>query len=127
MPRAPNKPDLHLVSPVPASNSSPNPNPCSDSVMKSGPLPGLSALYDLMQVSESRSGKVRRLQVEARALALEELGALDQLLVRTAAAASEVADGGEAYPVGARELASRLAMDLNNKAETLRMILGRMG
>lgn len=121
MPRAPSKPDLHLVSPVPALDAV----PCSEGAVRPGCLPGLSALYDLVEVSESRSGRVRRLQAEARALAREDIGALDRLLIKTAAAASEVAEGGEAYPVGVRELAGRLAMDLNGKAETLRLILSR--
>jgi hypothetical protein len=56
---------------------------------------------------------------------MEDVAALDRLLVRAARAAGEVAAGGEVYPVGARELASRLVTDLHFKAETLRIILGR--
>jgi hypothetical protein len=39
--------------------------------------------------------------------------------------AKEIADGGDAYPVGARELAGRLAADLPAKADTLKAIVGR--
>ena len=40
--------------------------------------------------------------------------------------AREIAEGGEAYPVGARELAGRLASDLPAKAETLKAIVSRV-
>jgi hypothetical protein len=36
-----------------------------------------------------------------------------------------VAEGGDAYPVGAREIASRLVADLPAKAETIRTIVAR--
>ena len=123
MPRAPSKPDLHLVAPVP----SPGPVPGDEGTVRNVALPELSALHDLMDASESRSERVRRLQAEARSLALEEVWALDRLLVRAAAVAGAIADGGEAYPVGVREMTSRLALDLQGKADTLRMILSRHG
>jgi len=41
--------------------------------------------------------------------------------------AAEIADGGEAYPVGARELASRIAEDLPHKAQLLTALLSRGG
>lgn len=40
--------------------------------------------------------------------------------------AAEIAESGDAYPVGARELAGRLAADLPLKGETLRAIVGRI-
>jgi len=113
MPRSPNKPDLHLVPP-------------SVTPEEAAPMSGVSAVYDLMRAPESTAERVKRLQAEARALAMEEVEALDRLLMQASAAAKAIADGGDAYPVGAREIASRLSADLPTKAETLRMILSRM-
>lgn len=84
-----------------------------------------SEIYDLMRAPETTAEKVRRLQLEARALAVEEVEALEALLLQAAAMARQIADGGDAYPVGAREIAGRLASDLPSRAETMRAILGR--
>jgi hypothetical protein len=46
---------------------------------------------------------------------------LDELARR----AAEIADGGDAYAVGVREMASRLASDLPQKAQSLMAILNR--
>lgn len=113
MPRQTNKPDLHLVPPAPEPT-------------EPQPISGFRAVYDLMRAPETTAERVRRLQAEARALAMEEVEALDRLLVQAATAAKAIAEGGDAYPVGAREIAARLSADLPNKAETLRMILSRM-
>ena len=114
MPRSPIKPDLHLVPP-------------SETPDQAAPISGVSAVYDLMRAPETTAERVKRLQAEARALAMEEVEALDRLLVQTAAAARAIAEGGDAYPVGAREIASRLAADLPNRAETIKTIIGRVG
>lgn len=82
-------------------------------------------IYDLMRKPESTAERVRRLQLEARALAVEEVEMLEKVLLQAAALAEEIAGGGDAYPVGARELASRLATDLPSKAETLKAIVNR--
>ena len=88
-------------------------------------LVGESEIYDLMRAPETTAERIGRLQMEARALALEEVEALEKLLLAAAAKAQLVAEGGDAYPVGARELASRLASDLPGKAETIRAIVSR--
>lgn len=100
LPKVPSKPDLRLVAEA--------------------------EVYDLMKAPATIAERVKRLQAEARALALEEVEALERLLVEAAAKASEIASGGEAYPVGARELASRLAEDLPMKAETIKAIVSRL-
>lgn len=82
-------------------------------------------VYDLMKPSETTAERVRRLQREARALALEEVELLERTLLDAARRAKEIAEGGDAYPVGAREIASRLADDLPTKAETIKLIVGR--
>jgi len=98
--RQPAKPDLRLVS-------------------------AESEIYDLMRSPVTTADRVKRLQMEARALAVEQVEALERLLLQSAAMAREIAEGGDAYPVGARELASRLASDLPSKAETLKAIASR--
>ena len=84
-----------------------------------------SAVYEMMKAPETTAERVRRLQLEARALAVEQVEALETVLNQAAAMAAEIAAGGDAYPVGAREIAGRLASDLPAKAETLKAIVGR--
>ena len=84
-------------------------------------------IYDLMRPPETNAERVKRLQLEAHALALEEIEQLERLLMQAAEKAKEIAAGGDAYPVGAREIAARLAADLPTKAETIRTIVGRIG
>lgn len=83
-------------------------------------------VYDLMRAPETTAERVKRLQLEAHALALEEIEALEKLLLEAAAKAKDIANGGDAYPVGAREMASRLATDLPTKAETIKTIVHRV-
>lgn len=82
-------------------------------------------IYDLMRTPETTADRVRRLQLEARALAVEQVEALEAVLMQAAAMAREIAEGGDAYPVGAREIAGRLASDLPSKSETLKAIVSR--
>ena len=85
-----------------------------------------SEIYDLMRAPETTSGRVKRLQLEARALAVEQVEALERVLMQASVMAREIAEGGDAYPVGARELAGRLSSDLPARAETLKAIVGRI-
>ncbi|HEY0103057.1 MAG TPA: hypothetical protein VGB60_06310 [Brevundimonas sp.] len=82
-------------------------------------------VYNLMRAPESTSERVKRLQLEARALAVEQVEALEAVLMQASKMARDIAEGGDAYPVGARELASRLAADLPTKSETLKAIVTR--
>ena len=82
-------------------------------------------IYDMMRTPVTTADRVKRLQMEARALAVEQVEALEKLLLQAAVMAREIAEGGDAYPVGARELAGRLASDLPSKAETLKAIASR--
>ena len=84
-----------------------------------------SAVYDLMRAPETTAERVKRLQLEAHALALEEIEQLERLLMQAAEKAKEIAAGGDAYPVGAREIASRLMSDLPLKADTMKTIIAR--
>lgn len=84
-----------------------------------------SEVYDLMRAPESTAERVKRLQAEARALALEEVERLERLLLEAAKISRDISNGGDAYPVGARELASRLSEDLPSKAETIKAIVSK--
>ncbi|NBB62070.1 hypothetical protein GVN18_22640 [Pseudomonas sp. ODNR1LW] len=86
-----------------------------------------SAVYDLMRAPETTAERVKRLQLEAHALALEEVEQFEKLLTQAADKAKDIAAGGDAYPVGVREIAARLAADLPVRAETIRTIVGRVG
>lgn len=99
-PKNPNKPDLRLVAE--------------------------SEVYDLMRGPQTTADRVKQLQAEARALAIEQVEALEKALNDAAALADEISKGGDAYPVGAREIASRLAEDLPAKAETIKAIVSRL-
>ncbi|MFT4955630.1 MAG: hypothetical protein ACI8U3_002027 [Brevundimonas sp.] len=85
-----------------------------------------SEIYDLMRKPETTGERVRRLQMEARALAVEQVETLEKLLLEASALSKEIAEGGDAYPVGAREIATRLAADLPTKVETMKQIIRRM-
>jgi len=82
-------------------------------------------IYNLSRGPETTSQRLQRLQGEARMLAREQVEALDRDLNALAARALEIAEGGEAYAVGIRELASRIAADLPQKAQTLSLLLAR--
>ena len=71
------------------------------------------------------SERIRRLQAEAKSLAREHIHALDQALLQVERLSAEIADGGEAYPAGVRELARRLAEDCEMKVQTLEAISSR--
>lgn len=85
-----------------------------------------SEVYDLMRGPQTTADRVKRLQAEARTLAIEQVEALEKILCEAAAMADDIARGGDAYPVGAREIASRLAEDLPGKAETIKAIVSRL-
>jgi hypothetical protein len=71
--------------------------------------------------------RMRQLQFEARALARDQVEALARELGAIASRAAEIAEGGDAYPVGVRELCSRLAEDLPRKNQLLQTLARRDG
>jgi hypothetical protein len=71
---------------------------------------------------ETRTQRVRRLQEEARSLAREQIGEFELLLDATAKMALEIADGGDVYSIGAREICRRLADELPRTLQTLQVI-----
>ena len=84
-----------------------------------------SEVYNLSRGPESTAERVRRLQHEAHMLAREEIEALQAQLTASVQKATEVANGGEAYPAGVRELAERLATDLDARVQTLKALVER--
>lgn len=89
------------------------------------PISGVAEIYDLGRGPETTAQRVKRLQEEARLLAREEVERLDRDLRRLAEQARTIADGGEAYPAGIRELAGRIGVDTAQRAEILRALLER--
>lgn len=75
--------------------------------------------------NESRTQRVRRLQDEARALAREQISEFETLLDATARMAEEIAKGGDVYAVGAREVCRRLAEELPQSLQTLKIVSKR--
>ncbi len=86
---------------------------------------GDSEIYNLMRKPETTAERVKRLQLEARMLAREQIEALEKQLIAVATQAEEIAMGGDAYPVGARELCRSLIEDMHAKAMTLKAISQR--
>ncbi|HZZ90195.1 MAG TPA: hypothetical protein VFE13_17835 [Caulobacteraceae bacterium] len=74
---------------------------------------------------ESPADRIRRLQHEAKTLAREHIEMLAAALAEVSRLSGEIADGGEIYPVGARELSRRLTEEANNHALTLTAIIDR--
>ena len=75
--------------------------------------------------NESPSLRAKRLLAEAKAAALEHTAALESALESVAALAAEVSEGGDAYPVGVRELSRQLSDDVVSRLQTLNAILNR--
>lgn len=81
--------------------------------------------YALGQKPETVAQRVKRLQAEARLLAREEVEGLEIVLLEAARRAGEIAAGGDAYAVGAREIARQLAEELPLKAASLKLLVGK--
>jgi hypothetical protein len=90
------------------------------------PISGVAEIYDLGRGPETNAQRVKRLQAEARMLAREEVERLERDLRRLAQQANAIADGGEAYPAGIRELTSRISVETAQRAEILQALLQRL-
>ena len=90
------------------------------------PVSGPAEIYDLGRGPESTGQRIKRLQEEARILAHEEVERLNSDLRRLADQAKLIADGGDAYPVGVRELAGRISADTAQRADMLRALIERL-
>lgn len=79
------------------------------------------------QSVESLTDRIRRLQEEARGMAREHINMLERSIAECARLAAEVAEGGDAYPVGVREMARTLVADCESRQLGLQAILHRSG
>jgi hypothetical protein len=86
-----------------------------------------AAIYDLGRGAETPTERLRRLRQEMRMLAREQVEALARDVEAISQRATDIAEGGDAYPAGVREMASRIAADLPEKAKGLLMIMERAG
>lgn len=77
--------------------------------------------------SETVAERVRRLQAEARALAGDHVREFTSAMVDLETLAMEIANGGDAYPAGIRDVARRLAEDLESRVQTIEAISARTG
>lgn len=75
--------------------------------------------------TETVAERVRRLQAEARQLAKDHVKSLSAAMVGLEQLAAEIADGGDAYAPGVREVARQLAEDLDSRVQTLEAIAAR--
>jgi hypothetical protein len=69
--------------------------------------------------------RVRKLQAEAKQLAKDHIHALTAAITDAERLACEIAEGGEAYPAGVRDLARRFAEDAGTRVQTLEAITAR--
>lgn len=77
--------------------------------------------------AESLTDRIRRLQEEARSMAREHIAQLDASMAATARLAAEIAQGGDVYPVGIREMARQMIADCEARQLGLQAILQRSG
>ena len=75
--------------------------------------------------SETVGQRVQRLQAEARQLAKDHVRSLIAAMVSLEELAAEIADGGDAYAPGIRDIARRMAEELEARAQTLDAISSR--
>lgn len=92
--------------------------------------PSLSVVADndlkiVLPKAETVAERVRRLQTEARQLAKDHIKSLTTAMVELEQLAAEIAEGGDAYAPGVRDVARRLVEDLDSRVQTLEAIVSR--
>ncbi|HKR86877.1 MAG TPA: hypothetical protein VJS38_01760 [Phenylobacterium sp.] len=85
----------------------------------------MKAAASVAPKAETVAQRVRRLQQEARQLAKDHIKALGAAMVEVETLAAEIAEGGDAYPPGVRDLARRLVEDCEARVQTLEAIVAR--
>ena len=83
----------------------------------------LSQLSVVPATPEGPAARASRLLAEARQAANEQVAALESALGSVILLATEIADGGEAYSPGVRDLCRRLVEDTGHRAQTLDALL----
>jgi hypothetical protein len=77
--------------------------------------------------TEPLTARIRRLQDEARGMAREHVRQLEASIVEMARLANEISEGGDAYPVGVREMARQMVVDSESRLLGLQSIMHRTG
>ena len=77
------------------------------------------------ETAETPAARAQRLYDEAQRAAFDQVRALEEGLARVVSLANEVADGGEVYPAGVRDLCRRLGDDLTTRAQSLDALAAR--
>lgn len=77
--------------------------------------------------AETAAQRTARLHGEARFAAIAQVDDHIAAILRLAASAADIAEGGEVFPPGARDLCRRMAEDLTWKAQTLEQIARSAG
>lgn len=75
--------------------------------------------------AETVGARVRRLQAEAKGLAREHVKGLSAAICEVERMAAEIAEGGDAYPAGVRDVARRFAEDAEARVQTIEAIMAR--
>lgn len=75
--------------------------------------------------AETVAERVRRLQSEAKQLAKDHVRSLSDAIMSVEQMALEIAEGGEVYPPGVRDIARRLVDDCEMRVQTLEAIVAR--
>lgn len=75
--------------------------------------------------AETVAQRVRRLQAEARTLAQDHVRELTTAISSAMSIAAEIADGGDAYPPGIRDLARRFAEEADVRVQSIEAIGSR--
>lgn len=75
--------------------------------------------------TETLAERIRGLQAEIKKLAREQVGALSAALIDIERLATEISEGGDAFPPGVRDLARRLVEDCEARVQTLEANVSR--
>lgn len=74
---------------------------------------------------DAPSVRASRLFAEAKEAALEQVKMVELGLRQVISLSSEIADGGDIYPAGVRDLCRRLSEELNTRSQTLETLAQR--
>jgi len=88
-------------------------------------MAGSGTRLALVQAEPGIAARVQRLQAEAKGLARQHVEELIAAMLRVEALAIEVSTGGDAYPAGIRDIARRLAEDIEARAQAIEAIGAR--
>ncbi len=69
--------------------------------------------------------QLRKLQLKAKSLASEQIQELEDALASVAKLAETIAEGGEPFPVGVREICRTVAEQATVQAKTIQVIMHR--